>query len=243
MEVIKLRSQFSLVLGQVTVHLQEAQHTLFEFGRSIEDKARKLREEVRARQNELRRLVASSFDAIVVTNAEITRQLSIALGQTLIHLQQAQNTLTGLARTVADKPRRLREEVRARENELRRLLASSFDAIVVTDVDRRLVAANPIALRLLGVSEANMRKFTIDVFLSRGQISYFHANGSSFIGREERHGECKIRCLDGSLRAAEYTFVANFVPFRHLCRFCNGREWPPRKRVTAERKMRYWSHY
>jgi PAS domain S-box-containing protein len=243
MEVIKLRSQFSLVLGQVTAHLQQAQHTLFELGQSVEDKARKLLEEVRARQNELWRLVASSFDAIVVTNAEITRQLSIALGQTLVHLQQAQNMLTGLARSVADKPRRLQEEVRARENELRRLLGSSFDAIVVTDADRRLVAANPIALHLLGVSEANMRKFTIDVFLSRGQIPHFDANGSSFIGREERQGECKIRCLDGSLRAAEYIFVANFVPFRHLCRFSKYRGWPPRKRVNAERKRRYWSHY
>jgi len=104
---------------------------------------------------------------------------------------------------------------------LRKLLASSLDAIVVTNVDRRFVAANPKALDLFGVSEANMKKFTIDAFLSHGQTLSFAGRGSPFIRREKRDGECKIRRLDGSLRAAEYIFVANFVPNRHLCRFRN----------------------
>jgi hypothetical protein len=74
---------------------------------------------------------------------------------------------------------------------------------------------------LFGVSETNMRMFNIDAFIRIGQTSYFDANGSPFVGRTERHGQYTIKRLEGSLRVAEYIFVANFVPYRHLCRFDN----------------------
>ena len=141
--------------------------------------------------------------------------------QVTTRLRLAQNTLLRLGRGVADRPRRLREVLRARENDLRKLLASSLDAIVVTNVNCRFVAANPKALDLFGVSEANMKEFAIEAFLSHGQIPSFAGHGSSFIRREKRQGKCKIRRLDGSLRIAEYIFVPNFVPNRHLCRFRN----------------------
>ena len=147
--------------------------------------------------------------------------LLIALEQMAVHLQRAQNTFTRLAWSVAERPRRLKEALRDRENGLRKLLASSPDAIVVTNGDHRFVAANPKALGLFGISERNMRKFTIDAFLPYGQILAFDANGPPFIRREERRGKCKIRRLDGSVRVAEYVFVANFVPLRHLSRFHN----------------------
>jgi len=82
------------------------------------------------------------------------------------------------------------------------------------------VAANPKALELFGVSEKNLVKFSIDVFLS-GPILDFGRSGSSRISREEKHGKCEIRRLDGSLRVADCVFVPNFVPFQHLCRFCD----------------------
>jgi PAS domain S-box-containing protein len=148
------------------------------------------------------------------------------------HLRRALNALAGRGKNAIGKTRRLQEARRARENDLRELLASSLDAIVVTNVDRRFVAANPKALHLFGVSEANIRQFTIDAFLL-GQIRYFDGNGLSFISREEKQGECQIRRLDGSLRLTEYIFVANFVPFRHLFRFRNDRECAPRRRAAA----------
>ena len=135
------------------------------------------------------------------------------------YLQQAQNTLTGVASRAAEKPRRMREAFRSRENNLRRLVASSPDAIVVTNADRGFIAANPKGLDLFGVSEANMRKFTIDAFLSHCQILRFAAHESPFMNREKIHGECTIRRLDGSLRIAECTLVTNFSPYRHLYRF------------------------
>jgi PAS domain-containing protein len=146
-------------------------------------------------------------------------ELFIALEQVTVHVQRVQSTLTRLGKSIAEKPRRLQEAIRVGENGLRKLLASSLDAVVVTNGDRRFVAANPKALDLLGISEANMGQFTIDAFLPHGQILNFDGTGPPFLRREERRGKCKIRRLDGSLRVAEYIFVANFVPLRHLSRF------------------------
>ena len=235
MEVTKFRSQLLIALEQVTVQLHDRQNTLTGLVRRV----------VRTSETERRKLLARLFHATVVANDKITNQLSAAVRQVTLRLQRGQDALTGLAKTVADKPRRLQEAVHAREGQLRKSLASSFDAVVVTNADRSLVSANPIALRLLGVSGANLGRFTLDAFLPHGQLPYLDAKGSHLIGREERRGQCKIRRLDGRIRVAEYVFVPNFVPFRHLCRFRKDREWPPnecppRKKLDADRKNRHW---
>jgi PAS domain-containing protein len=221
MQITKFRSELFIALQQATVHLQRIQSTLTRLGKSIAEKPRRLQEAIRVGENGLRKLLANSLHAIVVFNGKTTKfrsELFIALEQVTVHVQRAQNTFTSLGRSVAQEPRRL-QAVRVRENGLRKLLASSLDAVVVTNGDRRLVAANPKALDLLGISEANMRQFTIDAFLPHGQILDFDGTGPPFLRREERRGKCKIRRLDGSLRVAEYIFVANFVPLRHLSRF------------------------
>ena len=145
--------------------------------------------------------------------------LFIASEQMAVHLQRAKNMLARLVKSFAETHRRLQETLREREDGLRELLASSPDAIVVTNADHRLVAANPRALDLFGISEANMGKFTLDAFLPRQQILDLDGNGSPFMKREERHGKCKVRRLDGSLRVTEYTFVTNFAGRRHLSKF------------------------
>lgn len=221
MGIIKYKSQLFAAWEQVTVYLRHAQNSLARLGRSVEEG---LREARRAKANDLRNLLASSQDAMVMMGGKIAKfrsQLSAASERATAHLRRARNALGRLGRSVVEKPRRLQKVLRARENNLRKLLAGSVDAVVMMDVDRRFVAANPIALDLFGVSETNMKKFTIDAFLSRSETLHFNGNGSPFKGREERHGECKIRRLDGGLRVAEYIFVANFVPYRHLCRFRN----------------------
>jgi len=146
-------------------------------------------------------------------------ELFVAFEQMAVHLQRAQNTLARLVRSFAEKRRRLQQSLREGEDGLRNLLASSSDAVVVTNGDHRLVAANPRALDLFGISEANMGNFTIDAFLPHKQILDFNGNGPPFIKREERHGKCPIRRLNGSLRIAEYTFVTNFAGRRHLSTF------------------------
>jgi PAS domain S-box-containing protein len=144
-------------------------------------------------------------------------QTAIALEQAMLHLERVQHVLATLRRGAADK---LQEARSTSENDLRKLLANSLDAIVVTDGDHRLVYANPKALDLFGVSELNMRKFTTDTFLSHCQNLELRRKWFA-IRRDERYGKCKIRRLDGSLRVAEYIFVANFIARQDLYSFQN----------------------
>jgi PAS domain S-box-containing protein len=236
MEISKFNSRLFAALEQVTVHLRRAQDSLTELRNSAFQKTQRLQEASRAREKDLRESLASSLDAIVVTSGKISKfnsRLFATLKQVTVHLRRAQNSLTELRNSAFQKTQRLQEARRARENDLRELLASSLDAIVVTNLDRQFVAANPNALHLFGISETNIRQFTVDAFLLEGQLVYFDANGLPFISREGKHGECQIRRLDGRLRLAEYTFVANFVPFRHLFIFRNDREFARIKRAAA----------
>jgi PAS domain S-box-containing protein len=222
MEISKYRSQLFAKWGQFTAYLRRTQNTLEDLRSNA---AERLRETFHPRVNDLRNLLASSHDAIVVASGKIAKFRSrLAPWKKLTaYLRQSQKALVGLGSNAFEKPGKLRKALRTKENNLRKLLASSLDPIVVMDVGRRLVAANPKALDLFGVSEANLKKFTIDAFLTANEVPYFNGNGSPFKGRAEKHGECNIRRLDGSSRVAEYVFVANFVPYQHLCRFSNIR--------------------
>jgi len=147
-------------------------------------------------------------------------QLFVALKEMTVHLHRALETLTRLGRSDSAKPRRL-QALRRKEDDLRKLSLETFDyAIVVTNSDRRLVYANPKALDLFGVSKLNMRKFTTDTFLSHCQNLELRRKWFA-IRRDERYGKCKIRRLDGSLRVAEYIFVANFIASQDLYSFQN----------------------
>ena len=232
-KITKFGPQLVAALQQVVVHVRQALNGLAEWGKTVPEKTRRLQESYRA--SKLQKVLASSLDAIVVAIHKISKfgsRLFAALQQMTVHLRRTRNTLAGRWKNARQKTRRLQEARRARESDLQELMASSVDAIVLTNADRRFVAANPRALHLFGVSEANIRHFTIDAFLL-GQIRTLEGNGLPFISREEKQGECQIRRLDGSLRLTEYMFVANFVPFRHLFRFRNERECAPRRRAAA----------
>ena len=170
------------------------------------------------------KLPPRTLDSIIsmVENVnKFTERLIIELKQIKIPLQRAHRAITKLVRDVADKRRRLRETLRARENDLRNLLTTSLDAIVVTDGDRRFIAANSRALNLFGVSHRNITMFTMDAFLRDRHVVELDENGPLFKNCKEKHGECEIKSLTGSLLVAEYTFVANVVSQRHLYRFRN----------------------
>ena len=236
MEIVKFRSQLSVALEQMTAHLRQGALTLLERGLAGVEK---LEAALAVGKIRLRWLFALSYDAAVSTEAKVARQMSVGLDHVVTHLRQAQNTAARLGTRVADKPRRLHEGLRAKENDLRKLLAISPDAIVVTDADRRFVDANPKALDLFGVSRANMKNFTVDIFLSCSRTAEFNGNVnvSPFRKRNAKVGKCEIRRLDGSLRVAEYQFFANFVPFRHVYKFHNARATnqflPPTLRTTV----------
>src|SRR4029077_1782975 len=130
-KITKFSSQLFATLEQVTVYLRQALNTLTNLGRGALEKTRRLQESCRA--IDLRTVLASSLDAIVVTSGKITKfssQLFAALEQVTVYLRQALNTLTNLGRGALEKTRRLQETCRAID--LRTVLASSLDAIVVT---------------------------------------------------------------------------------------------------------------
>jgi PAS domain-containing protein len=196
-----------------------------------------------------RKLLASCRDAIVRVNAKImtfTTLLLFALKPVKVLLLRALETLAKLARSISDKPRRLREERREREKNLRELLTTSFDPIVVTNGERRFVTANSRALDLFGISERNLTMFTIDAFLPHRQVLEFDERRASLVNSDEMEGKCDIKPLNGSLLVAQYTFISNIVPGRSLYRF---RSVAPRKmnrfgceaRTPTSYSPRHWA--
>jgi PAS domain-containing protein len=220
----KIWKHICIAWGKLANVGRQAQETLIRLQTKFSEKSQRVRGTPFAWARDLRNSIANSRDSILVTNDKIMKQLSIASAQLTIPSRQTLNTLIGLGRAVADQPRKAQEARRSKESDLRRLLANSSEAIIVTNTGRRVLAANSRTSELFGVSEANIREFAIDAFLKEGEVRCFDARGSPLIGRLERQGECKIMRPDGGVRIAEYIFVANFLPFRHLCKFRNDRE-------------------
>jgi len=244
-KISKVEAQPPAAFGQWTEHLLQAQNPLAGLTRSIAGKPQKPPEEPRTQENELRVPEARPREATVAANSQVTRakgRVSSAIEHGAARLRRARKRLAGLGGNTVDKRQRGRQEVGARESQMRELLANSPDAIAVINGDHCFVTANQRALDLFGVSEKNLRKFNIDVFLFRGQIPDLHQNGSFFMGRPERHGKCMIRRVDGSMRAAEFAFVADFLPLQHLCRFYDlrmpQRPTPMQHRIGPETPTR-----
>jgi PAS domain-containing protein len=145
--------------------------------------------------------------------------LWIAFEQLVFRFQEAQNTLTEIGRSFINRHHTVTDASHAKENDLRELFANSTDAIVLTNADRRFMAANLPALKLFRISEVNMAKFTMDAFLSDFQASPLARSTSRFVKREEQSGKCEIRRLDGTSQVARYVLVPNFSARRHLYRF------------------------
>jgi PAS domain-containing protein len=220
----KLRPHLSGLREAAAVIGQRAQQNLVKSGIAAGHKARQVGTAVHARKYYLPELRTGGAAAISAANSGIKKvgsQLYVPLEHGAKHLQRAGAMVRSVRREIADQPRRIREARHTRENELRNLLVTSVDAIVVTDDEHRLVAANTNARELFGVSEANIRNFTLDSFISKGQIPGFNALGASFGSAGVKKGNCQIRRLNGTLRLADYEFTANHLPFRHLCIFRN----------------------
>jgi PAS domain-containing protein len=137
------------------------------------------------------------------------------------HLKKAPGGITRFLKTAAEEPGKLREARSLKENHLRNLAAISSEPTVVTDGDQRLISANGKALELFGISQLNVRYFSVDAFLVHSEILDSAENDLPFLRRVERRGRCKIRRLDGELRVADCVLTANILPGRHLYRFLN----------------------
>ena len=218
--ITEFKLQLSSASKRVATPVQRAQNLVSRFGRSAVDSLQKVRLEA---QNDLQKLHSASRDAVVFAGGQIAKlgpKASGAIKHAGVRIHLAQNRVTTLVKSVAEKPRRLRDARRAKENELHNLVSGSLDAIVVTDVKHCLVEANPRALDLFGISEWNLKYFTIDTFIARYE-PLADANSLPVSNQLEIHGRCRIRRLDGALRVAECHFVPDVVPRRHLYEFLN----------------------
>ena len=128
MEITEFSSRLFDAWEQVTVYLRRVLNTLTVRVKNALEKTRRLQESCRA--SDLRKVLASSRDEIVVTSDKITKfrsQLLVALEQGTVHLRRGLSTFTGRATNALEKTRSLQEARRV--TDLRKLMASSLDAM------------------------------------------------------------------------------------------------------------------
>ena len=171
----------------------------------------------------------------IVWTAGVRASLFTVFENVSARLQRARDALADVKQSAIREHRRWQEVLLERKGRVGQLLADSLEAIVVTNDKRRLLAANPPALALLGLSPKNLEGFTIDAFLPASELLEFERNGPLFLRGRERRGECEIRRLDGSRRVVEFTFQANFVPRRHLSRFRDVTDLEKGKALNTEK--------
>jgi len=111
------------------------------------------------------------------------------------------------------------EALRASETQLRALFDSSLDGIVVLDDNRRIVDANPSALALFGIAKDTLSDYTLDNFIAPVSKEKFLREWPSLKAESEHWGELELIRADGSMRLAQFSSRANFVPGRHLANF------------------------
>jgi two-component system NarL family sensor kinase len=111
------------------------------------------------------------------------------------------------------------EALRASETQLRALFDSSLDGIVVLDDNRRIVDANPSALALFGIAKDTLGEYTLDNFIAPVSKEKFLREWPSLKAESEHWGELELIRADGSMRLAQFSSRANFVPGRHLANF------------------------
>jgi len=222
MDITAFRSQLAIALGRVSLKTQRVRSAAAKLRAGAVENAGQLRS---AWQRDLQRLEAGFRYAMLFAYAQtgkLASQLSAVFEPARVKLRRLPGAAAKYVRNAGSATRRLREARRAKENHLRNMVAISPEATVVTDCNHRLVIANLKALDLFGISECNVKKFSIDAFIAYGQNAGLGENGLLFREREKRHGKCKVRRLDGSLRLAQYVFVPNVVPHLDLYKFMNA---------------------
>src|ERR1700741_4297921 len=126
MEITKFRPKLSAALEQLTVYLRQAQDIFTRLRKSAAGKALLLGHDPYLQVRELRELLERFRHAIVTANTKIGKigtHFSIVIKQGPAGLRQAWNAFAGLTRGAAEKLQMLREQLCARENDLRELAA------------------------------------------------------------------------------------------------------------------------
>jgi two-component system cell cycle sensor histidine kinase/response regulator CckA len=102
--------------------------------------------------------------------------------------------------------------LREQEQKLRAVFDASFDAIFITDADRRHVDMNPAAEALYGVPREDVIGTRIDGFVSPEARAGLEAGWEEFEASDTAFGEYDLPRPDGNVRHVEYSARPNFMP-------------------------------
>ncbi|MGD1905619.1 MAG: PAS domain-containing protein [Leptolyngbyaceae cyanobacterium] len=179
-----------------------------------------------------------TLDQLHTTQAELRQknqaleQAHQALQQERQQLQQAQMQLETRVASRTAALAEVNEQCQLRESQWQALFDQALDAIVIADDDGRYVDANPTACDLFGATQ---------VQLSQSRLFDFGVSSQDFALVWERllqqgrlSAEMVVSRTDQTLREAEFTAIAHFVPGRHLLIF---RDISERKRQETKRRQ------
>jgi PAS domain S-box-containing protein len=116
------------------------------------------------------------------------------------------------------------------ESLFRALFENALDGMVVLDDSGRLVAVNPAASSLLGLTDRAWMDCSIADFLDED----IQGAWQMILARGRDRRDIQLRRLDGDMRTVEYTAIANILPHRHLAIL---RDVTERQRIESERQQ------
>ena len=129
--------------------------------------------------------------------------------------------------------RRERSEAELREHEqkLRAVFDTALDAIFITDDERRYVDVNPAGCEYLGVTREDLIGRRIDDFLPPNKLATVEQDWAKYIEAGPLLAEWETQRADGSIRVAEASGRAHFLPGLHIAFL---RDVTARKRLEAD---------
>ena len=102
--------------------------------------------------------------------------------------------------------------LREQEQKLQAVFDASFDAIFITDDERRHVDMNPAAAALYGLPREEMLGRRVDEFAGPAQHAGADAGWTRFATEDVVTGEYELPEPDGGVRRVEYSARPNFLP-------------------------------
>ncbi|MGA9099583.1 MAG: PAS domain S-box protein [Methanotrichaceae archaeon] len=174
----------------------------------------------------------SRYEAKVITKAGEEKWLDVSS-----NLIRYEGSPAGIVIcTDITERKKMEEELRSSEEQLRSIFESTQDAIITIDDDMRCTNANLGAGAITGISHEQLVGQMLPDFLDP-DFDLFAA-WPAFIQTGRFKGEVGIRHKDGTFRTIEATGIANILPGQHLF---VGHDITERKRaeeaINAERKQ------
>jgi PAS domain S-box-containing protein len=189
--------------------------------------------ELRAVNEELRR----ALERIQTTEIELRQRnetLAEAQRQLAEERQQIERLNQNLELQIAERTAALAEANRKltfREQQWQALFDKAPDAILVADDEGRYLDANPAACQLFGTSKQELLQASIADFADP-EVDVRQL-WQEFLEADQMEGVFRVHRPDGTVREAEFSAIAHFVPGRHLSLLREKPGTPPSPELTS----------